>query len=185
MSRDSAPFPALELSAQAECGWVDWATDGRPSGGEEAEGKKKGPAQPKAKVKPPVPMRSELEVQQTVARAWKLAKAEDFTEALQMMAQAAWASAWEGPAGGAFAEAPGGVLAEGRAVVSNGVDDPAWLRILSATAAAMMVAGFSSLSATVCTRWLMSAAVGARCSWDASTERWLRIRPISSMSWSP
>jgi hypothetical protein len=50
--------------------------------------KKKGPAQPKAKVKPPVPMRPEVEVQKTVAGARKLAKGEDFTEALQMMAQA-------------------------------------------------------------------------------------------------
>jgi len=50
--------------------------------------KPKGPAQPKAKVKPPVPMRPEVEVQQTVAGARKLAKGEEFTEALQMMAQA-------------------------------------------------------------------------------------------------
>ncbi len=50
--------------------------------------KKKGPAQPKAKVKPPVPMRPEVEVQQTVAGARKLAKVEEFTEALQMMVQA-------------------------------------------------------------------------------------------------
>lgn len=50
--------------------------------------KKKGPAQPKAKVKPPVPMRPEVEVQQTVAGAGKLAKGEDFTGALQMMVQA-------------------------------------------------------------------------------------------------
>lgn len=50
--------------------------------------KKKGPAQPQPKKKPSVPMRPEVEVQQTVAGARKLAKAGDYTAALQMMAQA-------------------------------------------------------------------------------------------------
>ena len=39
-------------------------------------------------MKPPVPMRPEVEVQQTVAGARKLAKGEEFTEALQLMVRA-------------------------------------------------------------------------------------------------